>query len=64
MAFLISFCNAQKYFTARVGKEDIFYYVYGLLHSEEYRTAFANDLKKMLPRLPLLDEPKQFCQFS
>ena len=37
----------------KVTKEDIFYYVYGILHSPEYRTTFEADLKKMLPRLPL-----------
>ena len=48
----------------RVAKEDIFYYVYGILHSPEYRTRFANDLKKMLPRIPLVDEPREFWSFS
>lgn len=33
-----------------VTKEDIFYYVYGLLHSSEYCKTFANDLKKSLPK--------------
>lgn len=35
-----------------VTKDDIFYYVYGLLHSPDYRERFAADLKKMLPRIP------------
>ena len=35
-----------------ISKEDIFYYVYGILHSPEYRERYANDLKKMLPRIP------------
>lgn len=39
-----------------IGKEDIFYYVYGILHSLEYRTRFAADLKKMLPRIPLAQD--------
>ena len=47
-----------------VTKEDIFYYVYGLLHSPEYRKTFANDLKKSLPRLPLVDKPETFQAFS
>ena len=34
-------------------KDGIFAYVYGLLHSPDYRTRFAADLKKMLPRIPL-----------
>ncbi len=33
-------------------KDDIFYYVYGLLHSPAYRDQFAADLKKSLPRIP------------
>jgi predicted helicase len=39
---------------------DIFYYVYGILHSPENRTRFAADLKKMLPRIPLTKEAKDF----
>ena len=45
----------------KIGKEDIFYYVYGLLHSPEYRTRFENDLKKELPRIPFA---KDFWTFS
>lgn len=56
--------RAQKIYGNRVAKEDIFYYVYGILHSPEYRTRFANDLKKMLPRIPLVDEPREFWLFS
>ncbi|MCF4139889.1 DEAD/DEAH box helicase [Streptomyces sp. Tue 6430] len=33
-------------------KDDIFFYVYGLLHSPAYREAYAADLKKSLPRIP------------
>jgi predicted helicase len=40
-------------FGPQVSKDDIFYYVYGVLHSEQYRTRFAADLKRMLPRIPL-----------
>lgn len=47
-----------------VTKEDIFYYVYGVLHSPEYRARFAADLKKMLPRIPLTKEAKDFWAFS
>jgi len=48
----------------RVTKEDIFYYVYGILHNPNYRTTFANDLKKMLPRIPLVDSTDDFWSFS
>lgn len=55
---------AQKQYGKNVTKEDIFYYVYGFLHSPEYREMFANDLKKMLPRLPLLEDVREFWAFS
>ncbi|MDR1870356.1 MAG: DEAD/DEAH box helicase family protein [Deltaproteobacteria bacterium] len=50
-------------YDSKVSKDDIFYYVYGLLHSEDYRTAFSNDLKKSLPRLPLVDSKDTFMAF-
>lgn len=42
----------QSTFGADVAKDDIFYYTYGVLHSQQYRDEFAADLKKMLPRIP------------
>lgn len=56
--------TARKQYGSKVGKEDIFYYVYGMLHSPEYRTVFASDLKKSLPRLPLVDSADDFWAFS
>jgi predicted helicase len=47
-----------------VSKEDIFYYVYGVLHSPEYRERFAADLKKMLPRIPEVTSTEDFWAFS
>lgn len=47
-----------------ITKEDIFYYVYGLLHSEEYRTRFADDLRKSLPRIPIVDKVADFVAFN
>ncbi|MCL2063099.1 MAG: DEAD/DEAH box helicase family protein [Candidatus Cloacimonetes bacterium] len=58
------FNRAKQQYGKSVTREDIFYYVYGFLHSPEYRTIFANDLKKMLPRLPLLDNVSDFWIFS
>lgn len=56
--------RAKKQYGKNVGKEDVFYYVYGILHSPDYRTAFANDLKKMLPRIPLVEDVRDFWKFS
>lgn len=52
------------YKTNSITKEDIFYYVYGLLHSPDYRNQFAADLKKMLPRIPLVNSAADFKTFS
>ena len=56
--------RAHKMYGKTVNKEDIFYYVYGFLHSTEYREMFSNDLKKMLPRLPLVEDVRDFWHFS
>jgi predicted helicase len=56
--------RSKKQYGKNVTKEDIFYYVYGFLHSPEYREKFANDLKKMLPRLPLMEDVRDFWAFS
>lgn len=56
--------RAKTMYGKTVNKEDIFYYVYGFLHSPEYRILFANDLKKMLPRLPLVEDVRDFWKFS
>ena len=56
--------QAQQKYGPRVTKEDIFYYVYGILHSKSYVEKFADDLKMQLPRLPLVTEPQKFWDFS
>jgi predicted helicase len=56
--------KAQAQYGNNVTKEDIFYYVYGFLHSPNYRETFKNDLKKSLPRLPLVDSREDFWKFS
>ena len=42
----------EHYGDAEITKEDIFFYVYALLHHPEYRERYADDLKKMLPHIP------------
>jgi len=44
-----------------VTRDDVFCYVYGLLHSPTYRSEFAADLKRMLPRIPKV---RDFAGFS
>ncbi len=49
---------------ATIEKDDVFFYVYGILHSPDYRTAFAADLKKSLPRIPQVGTAEDFWAFS
>jgi len=47
-----------------ITREDIFYYVYGLLHSSDYRERYADNLSKELPRIPCIKQSSDFWAFS
>lgn len=55
--------QARSKYGDGVTKEDIFYYVYGYLHSTDYRNAFTDDLKLSLPRIGFIDDPDDFRRF-
>ena len=48
----------------QVTKDDIFFYVYGLLYDPAYRETYAADLKKMLPHIPTPETLKRFEQLA
>lgn len=48
----------------QITKEDVFYYVYGLLHSQGYRELYADNLSKELPRIPCVKTAADFWAFS
>ncbi|RQM49326.1 DEAD/DEAH box helicase [Paraburkholderia bannensis] len=48
----------------QISKEDVFYYVYGLLHSPDYRERYADNLAKELPRIPCVKTVSDFWAFS
>lgn len=54
----------QEPYAEKISKEDIFYYIYGLLHSEEYRERYADNLSKQLPRIPRMKTHADFAAFS
>ncbi|MCX4192575.1 DEAD/DEAH box helicase [Methylophaga sp. OBS1] len=54
----------SRYSDERITKEDLFYYIYGLLHSEDYRDRFADNLSKELPRIPTVKKVEDFWAFS
>ena len=41
-----------------------FHYIYGLLHSPDYRERFHANLLKQLPRVPLVEAPEDFFAFA
>ena len=47
-----------------VTKDNIFSYVYGILHSPDYRERYADDLAKLLPRIPEVATAEAFRAFS
>ena len=47
-----------------VTPDHIFAYVYGILHSPDYRERYATDLAKMLPRIPEVTTADAFYAFS
>jgi predicted helicase len=54
----------KAYPSETISKEDLFYYIYGLLHSPEYRTRYADNLSKELPRIPAVKKAADFWAFS
>ena len=47
----------------QISKEDLFYYIYGLLHSPDYRERFKNNLAKQIPRIPAVKSFDDFAAF-
>ena len=52
----------QAAYGADVTKRDIFHYVYGLLHHPTYRERYAENLKRELPRIPLVAGAAAFAR--
>lgn len=52
----------DSYDDQTITKDEIFDYVYGILHSTEYRSRFSSDLKKQIPRVPLSRSFRTFAK--
>ena len=52
----------KHYGNDSITKDDIFDYVYGILHSPSYIEQFAYDLTKMLPRIPYAPNFRSFAK--
>ena len=44
--------------------DDVFYYVYGILHAPDFRSTFESSLKKEKPRVPLAEDRALFDAFA
>ena len=49
---------------AAVDVDAVFYYIYGILHSPDYRATYANNLQKELPRIPRVATYAEFKAFE
>ena len=61
---LAQITNAYPGKSDSITKEDLFYYIYGLLHSREYRERYKDNLSKELPRIPAVKKFEDFQAFS
>ena len=52
----------EHYADDAITKDDIFDYVYGILHAPSYREEFTNDLPKMIPRIPFAPDFYAFAE--
>ena len=53
----------EFYPSETITKDDLFYYVYGLLHSPDYLERYADNLSKQLPRIPAVKSATAFWAF-
>ena len=61
--------EALKYYQTaysdnHISKEDLFYYIYGVLHSPDFRARFSDNLVKELPRIPAVKTLEDFKAFA
>ena len=52
----------EHYSDDTITKDAIFDYIYGILHAPSYRDEFANDLSKMIPRIPFAPDFRAFAE--
>ncbi len=57
-------CFQDAYPSEQILRGDLFYYIYGILHSPDYRERFADTLTKELPRIPAVKQAADFWAFS
>ncbi|MCY4526662.1 MAG: DEAD/DEAH box helicase family protein [Anaerolineaceae bacterium] len=51
----------ERYPALHITKDDVWHYIYGLLHAPDYREKYRADLSKDLPRIPFAPDFEAFC---
>ena len=54
----------KRYKLKKISHEEIFYYIYGILHNNDYKNLYSNNLSKSLPRIPFVNSYKIFQDIS
>ena len=53
-----------RYEDKNISKEDIFHYVYAVLHNPEYRKKYELNLKREFPRIPFYDDFRKWANWG
>ncbi|MBO3796493.1 DEAD/DEAH box helicase [Bacillus subtilis] len=61
-----SYSNESEYVSKSFGmsREELFYYIYAVLHSSQYKEIYKNDLSKEVPRIPLLKNKEKYIEIG
>ena len=55
------FSNSKAvFYVPHQDDETLFYYIYAILHSNEYLQKFSSDLQKAFPRIPILKNKEKY----
>ena len=54
----------EHYGAPDISEDDLFYYTYGVLHSQQWREKFADDLAKSAARIPMAATAEDFRAFA
>ena len=55
----------QNYYeTVMIAKQEIFYYVYAVLHNPQYKAKYEQNLKREFPRIPFYDDFSQWVAWG
>ncbi|MFT3659753.1 MULTISPECIES: type ISP restriction/modification enzyme [Staphylococcus] len=56
--------NFSSFDISGLNRENLMYYIYGLFHSNEYKSKFSANLSKELPRIPLVKNKEKFIEIG